>query len=69
MPKVQTKLKEINFQLVQTIADQQITEDRLNLQLTRLKLMYDFVSALNAAQTINEINQINYRNHRNCKCY
>lgn len=58
MPKVQTKLKEINFQLVQTIADQQITEDRLNLQLTRLKLMYDFVSALNAAQTINEINQI-----------
>ena len=58
MPKVETKLQEINFQLVQTIADQQITEDRLNLQLTRLKLMYDFVSALNAAQTINEINQI-----------
>jgi PAS domain S-box-containing protein len=58
MLKAETKLKEINFQLVQTIADQQITEDRLNLQLTRLKLMYDFVSALNAAQTIKEIHEI-----------
>lgn len=58
MPKAQTELKEVNFQLVQTIAEQQITEDRLNLQLTRLKLMYDFVSALNAAQSINEIYQI-----------
>jgi PAS domain S-box-containing protein len=48
----------MNFELVQTIADQQITEDRLNLQLTRLKLMYDFVSALNAAQTLSEIYQI-----------
>ena len=53
-----TELKEVNFQLVQTIADQQLTEDRLNLQLNRLKLMYDFVSALNAAQTVNEIYQI-----------
>jgi len=53
-----TELQEVNFQLVQTIADQQITEDRLNLQLTRLKLMYDFVSALNAAQSVNEIYQI-----------
>jgi PAS domain S-box-containing protein len=53
-----TELKEVNFQLVQTIADQQLTEDRLNLQLNRLKLMYDFVSALNAAQSVNEIYQI-----------
>jgi PAS domain S-box-containing protein len=53
-----TELKEVNFQLVQTIAEQQLTEDRLNLQLNRLKLMYDFVSALNAAQTVNEIYQI-----------
>jgi PAS domain S-box-containing protein len=58
MTKIRTELKEVNFQLVQTIADQQITEDRLNLQLTRLRLMYDFVSALNAAQTVNEIYQI-----------
>lgn len=58
MDKAQTRLKEVNFHLVQTIADQQITEDRLNLQLTRLKLMYDFVSALNTAQTVNEIYQI-----------
>ena len=58
MAKLGTELKEVNFQLIQTIADQQMTEDRLNLQLTRLKLMYDFVSALNAAQTINEIYQI-----------
>jgi PAS domain S-box-containing protein len=58
MAKVKTELKEVNFQLVQTIADQQLTEDRLNLQLTRLKLMYDFVSALNAAQTVSEIYQI-----------
>ncbi|OIP71443.1 MAG: hypothetical protein AUK48_12455 [Oscillatoriales cyanobacterium CG2_30_44_21] len=57
-PKVGTQLQEVNLNLVQTIADQQITEDRLNLQLTRLRLMYDFVSALNAAQTINEIYQI-----------
>ncbi len=53
-----TELKEVNFQLVQTIAEQQLTEDRLNLQLNRLKLMYDFVSALNAAQTTNEIYRI-----------
>lgn len=58
MTRVRTELKEVNFQLVQTIADQQLTEDRLNLQLNRLKLMYDFVSALNAAQTVNEIYQI-----------
>ena len=58
MTRVRTELKEVNFQLVQTIADQQMTEDRLNLQLNRLKLMYDFVSALNTAQTINEIYQI-----------
>ncbi len=58
MARVRTELKEVNFQLVQTIADQQLTEDRLNLQLNRLKLMYDFVSALNAAQTVNEIYQI-----------
>ncbi|MBD2177476.1 PAS domain-containing protein [Pseudanabaena sp. FACHB-1998] len=58
MLEPRTGLKEVNFQLVQTIADQQITQDRLNLQLTRLKLMYDFVSALNAAQTVNEIYQI-----------
>lgn len=58
MAKPHPALKEVNLQLVQTIADQQLTEDRLNLQLTRLKLMYDFVSALNAAQTINEIYQI-----------
>ncbi|MDX2255259.1 MAG: histidine kinase dimerization/phosphoacceptor domain -containing protein [Pseudanabaenaceae cyanobacterium bins.39] len=51
-------IQDINLQLVQTIADQQITEDRLNLQLTRLKLMYDFVSALNAAQSDREIYQI-----------
>ncbi len=56
--KAHTSLKEVNYQLVQTIADQQMTEDRLNLQLTRLKLMYDFVSALNTAQTLNEIYQI-----------
>jgi len=53
-----TQVKEVNLHLVQTIVDQQVTEDRLNLQLTRLRLMYDFVSALNAAQTINEIYQI-----------
>jgi PAS domain S-box-containing protein len=58
MSRVTTQLKDVNFQLVQTIADQQMTEDRLNLQLNRLKLMYDFVSALNTAQTINEIYQI-----------
>lgn len=58
MTRTRTELKDVNLQLVQTIADQQRTEDRLNLQLTRLKLMYDFVSALNAAQTINEIYQI-----------
>ncbi len=58
MAKYSPRLKEMNFQLVQTIADQQITEDRLNLQLTRLKLMYDFVSALNAAQNLGEIYQI-----------
>ena len=58
MARVRTELKEVNFQLVQTIADQQLTEDRLNLQLNRLKLMYDFVSALSAAQTVNEIYQI-----------
>ncbi len=64
MPKQQTRLKEVkevrevNFQLVQTIANQQMTEDRLNLQLARLKLMYDFVSSLNTAQTVNEIYQI-----------
>ncbi len=58
MAKLRTELKEINFQLVQTIADQQMTEDRLNLQLARLKLMYDFVSALNTAQTVKEICQI-----------
>ncbi len=56
--KAQIKLKEVNFHLVQTIADQQITEDRLNLQLTRLKMMYELVSALNTAQTLNEIYQI-----------
>lgn len=58
MAKVKTELKEVNLQLVQTIADQQLTEDRLNLQLNRLRLMYDFVSALNAAQSVNEIYQI-----------
>ncbi len=70
MPKQQTRLKEaqefrevqevreVNFQLVQTIADQQMTEDRLNLQLARLKLMYDFVSSLNTAQTVTDIYQI-----------
>ncbi len=58
MPKLHPELREVNLQLVQTIADQQMAEDRLNLQLHRLKLMYDFVSALNAAQTINEIYQI-----------
>ena len=58
MAKLRTELKDVNFQLVQTIADQQMTEDRLNLQLTRLKLMYEFVSALNAAQTVSEIHQI-----------
>lgn len=58
MAKYSPRLKEMNLELVQTIADQQLTEDRLNLQLTRLKLMYDFVSALNAAQTLNEIYQI-----------
>ena len=58
MAKLGSELKEINFQLVQTIADQQMTEDRLHLQLARLKLMYDFVSALNAAHTVNEIYQI-----------
>lgn len=58
MAKVRTELKEVNLQLVQTIADQQLTEDRLNLQLNRLRLMYDFVSALNAAQSVNEIYQI-----------
>ncbi len=58
---MRSQLKEVNFQLLQTIADQQITEDRLNLQLTRLKLMYDFVSALNAAQTVSEIHQIALR--------
>ena len=58
MAKVKTELKEVNLQLVQTIADQQLTEDRLNLQLNRLKFMYDFVSALNAAQTVSEIYQI-----------
>jgi len=58
MARFRTELKEVNFQLVQTIAEQQMTEDRLNLQLTRLKLMYDFVSALNAAQTVTEIYQI-----------
>ena len=58
MASLSQKLKDVNCQLVQTIADQQITEDRLNLQLTRLKLMYDFVSALNTAQTISEIYQI-----------
>lgn len=58
MVKILTKLKEVNLQLVETIAEQQQNEDRLNLQLTRLRLMYDFVSALNAAQTINEIYQI-----------
>lgn len=58
MAKLRTELKDVNFQLVQTIADQQIAEDRLNLQLTRLRLMYDFVSALNAAQSVNEIYQI-----------
>lgn len=57
-PKVETKLQQVNLNLVQTIADQQITEDRLNLQLNRLRLMYDFVLALNAAQTITEIYQI-----------
>ncbi|WP_181016186.1 sensor histidine kinase [Pseudanabaena sp. BC1403] len=58
MAKVGTELKEVNLQLVQTIADQQLTEDRLNLQLNRLRLMYDFVSALNSAQSVNEIYQI-----------
>ena len=58
MANLSQKLKDVNCQLVQTIADQQMTEDRLNLQLTRLKLMYDFVSALNTAQTISEIYQI-----------
>ncbi|ELS33375.1 MULTISPECIES: histidine kinase dimerization/phosphoacceptor domain -containing protein [Pseudanabaena] len=58
MARVKTELREVNFQLVQTIANQQLAEDRLNLQLTRLRLMCDFVSALNAAQTINEIYQI-----------
>lgn len=58
MARVKTELKEVNFQLVQTIADQQKTEDRLNLQLNRLRLMYDFVSALNTAQTVNEIYQV-----------
>ncbi len=58
MTKLRAEIKEINFQLVQTIAEQQITEDRLNLQLARLRLMYDFVSALNIAHTVNEIYQI-----------
>jgi PAS domain S-box-containing protein len=58
MAKVKTELKEVNLHLVQTIADQQLTEDRLNLQLNRLRLMYDFVSTLNAAQSVNEIYQI-----------
>lgn len=58
MAKYSPRLKEMNLELVQTIAEHQLTEDRLNLQLTRLKLMYDFVSALNAAQTLNEIYQI-----------
>jgi PAS domain S-box-containing protein len=58
MTKLIPKLKEANHQLLLTIADQQETEDRLNLQLTRLKLMYEFVSALNAAQTVTEIYQI-----------
>lgn len=58
MAKVKTELKEVNFHLVQTIADQQINEDRLNLQLNRLKLLYEFISALNAAQTVNEIYKI-----------
>ena len=58
MTKLIPKLKEANHQLLLTIADQQQTEDRLNLQLTRLKLMYEFVSALNAAQTVTEIYQI-----------
>lgn len=58
MPKMIPELKEVNLQLVQTIADQQMTEDRLNLQLKRLKLMYDFVASLNAAQTIDEIYKI-----------
>lgn len=52
------KLEDVNFKLVQTIADQQMSENRLNLQLDRLKLMYEFVVALNAAQTINEIYQV-----------
>jgi PAS domain S-box-containing protein len=58
MARLKTELKEVNFQLVQTIAEQQIVEDRLNLQLNRLRLMYDFVSALSTAQTVNEIYQI-----------
>jgi PAS domain S-box-containing protein len=58
MTKLIPKLKEANHQLLLTIADQQATEDRLNLQLTRLKLMYEFVSALNAAQTVTEIYQL-----------
>jgi PAS domain S-box-containing protein len=58
MSRIRTELKDVNLQLVQTIAEQQLNEDRLNLQLTRLRLMYDFVSALNAAQTVQEIYQI-----------
>ncbi|MFM7602883.1 MAG: histidine kinase dimerization/phosphoacceptor domain -containing protein [Pseudanabaena sp.] len=58
MARVKSALKEVNFELVQTIADQQKTEDRLNLQVNRLRLMYDFVSALNAAQTVEEIYQV-----------
>ncbi len=58
MTKLIPKLKEANHQLLLTIADQQQNEDHLNLQLTRLKLMYEFVSALNAAQTFNQIYQI-----------
>ena len=58
MTKLIPQLKEANHQLLLTIADQQQNEDHLNLQLTRLKLMYEFVSALNAAQTFNEIYQI-----------
>ncbi len=64
MTKIRTELKEVNLQLVETIAEQQRNEDRLNLQLTRLRLMYEFVSALNAAQTLNEIYQIAL----NCVC-
>lgn len=57
MLKKQMELEKVNFQLVKTIADQQVTEDRLNLQLYRLNLMYNFVTSLNTAQTINDICQ------------